>query len=158
AHWLVDHFDLLDYPWRGLGVLQVAAAIGAVLQRVLMALIDLFGGKKRPLMPRVAGLSATAAFFAFALGATLGWLYDITGRRFGGITRMFPRCCQRSFQFSDACLQPLALRAPCPGIALIHDRTILPDRTKTEKISWRGRESLPIPNTIGRRPGRAGIS
>jgi hypothetical protein len=45
--------DLLDDAWRRVGVLQGPAAVGAILERVVMGIVDLFRSERRAVVRRM---------------------------------------------------------------------------------------------------------
>ena len=85
---LVEQFDLLKDFLMAWDELQVMASIHrAALERMSLAVINLFRGEGRSLVPGMTSLRSDFAAL-FPVGFPAGCLDNVTGGRFGGIARI----------------------------------------------------------------------
>ena len=108
ANRLLDVFDLLDDLRRLAGVVEFAAALGALAQRIVPDGIDFVGLERGSDMFNVSLLPARLPFAASFRFRAVGLLFnDIARRRLRRGGRIFFRCVQLSFEFIDSRKEPL---------------------------------------------------
>src|SRR6185295_19040830 len=107
---LLNQLRLLDDVRLRVRILKAAATIGATIQRVLLGVVNLFGLKRRPLVPRMPWLAAALPLPVSIGRLRLGRLRNVTGGRLGGVARILARCRQAGLQLRHASTELFPLR------------------------------------------------